>query len=76
MKMIPTSFYNFLVESVPSKNFSSPLKEVSKEEIERIRRSKDEIRVEYLPSGLGGFGYSPPPMEVHVKNNKIIRILP
>ncbi|MEM0049678.1 MAG: molybdopterin-dependent oxidoreductase [Candidatus Bathyarchaeia archaeon] len=74
--MIPTSFYNFLVESVPSKNFSSPLKEVSKEEIERIRESKDEIRVEYLPSGLGGFGYSPPPMEVHVKNNKIIRILP
>ena len=33
-------------------------------------------RVEHLPSGLGGFCYSPPPMEVHVKDNHIVRILP
>ncbi|MEM2103513.1 MAG: molybdopterin-dependent oxidoreductase [Candidatus Bathyarchaeia archaeon] len=36
----------------------------------------NDVRVEYLPSGLGGFGYSPPPMEVHLKGNKILRIMP
>ncbi|MEM2384774.1 MAG: hypothetical protein QXI48_07050 [Candidatus Bathyarchaeia archaeon] len=29
-----------------------------------------------MPSTLCGFGFSTPPMEVHVKGNRIIRILP
>ncbi|MEM2546776.1 MAG: hypothetical protein QXM37_04010, partial [Candidatus Bathyarchaeia archaeon] len=50
-----------------------PLKAASAEEIEKIKETKDAVRVEYLPSTLCGFGYSSPPMEVHVKNNRIIR---
>jgi trimethylamine-N-oxide reductase (cytochrome c) len=71
----PPSFYEILKEALPS-GLHAPLKEVSKEQVERLKAAKDGIRVEYLPSGLGGFCYSPPPMEVHVKGNRIIRVLP
>ncbi|MEM1783974.1 MAG: hypothetical protein QW800_05975, partial [Candidatus Bathyarchaeia archaeon] len=49
---------------------------VSEEEIRKVKEVKDGFRVEYLPSTLCGFGVSTPPMEVHVKGNRIIRILP
>jgi len=70
-----TGLKSILSESASSEGVG-PLKRVSKEEIEKIKNSKDEVRVEYLPSTLCGFGYSSPPMEVHVKNGRIIRILP
>ena len=53
---------------------SSALKEADPEEIEKARAADE--RIEYLPSGLCGFAVSPLPMEVHVKDNKIVRITP
>jgi len=55
---------------------SAALREASGDELKRAKDAGESVRVEYLPSGLGGFGYSPPPLEVHVKGNRILRVLP
>ncbi|MEM1837866.1 MAG: molybdopterin-dependent oxidoreductase [Candidatus Bathyarchaeia archaeon] len=68
-------FYNLLNETFYNGG-SGPLKEVSEGDAERLKKSNEDFRVEYLPSTLCGFGFSTPPMEVHVKGNRIIRILP
>lgn len=74
--LLSMDVYNLMTRTLPNGGSPSPLKEVSEEEIEKVRKAKDEVRIEYLPSTLCGLGYSSPPMEVHVKNNRIKRILP
>jgi trimethylamine-N-oxide reductase (cytochrome c) len=41
-----------------------------------VKRTIEELKVGYYPAGLSGYVQSPPPLEVHFKDNKIIRILP
>ncbi|MEM3550716.1 MAG: molybdopterin-dependent oxidoreductase [Candidatus Bathyarchaeia archaeon] len=70
------SFYELVSETLPNGGFNNPLKEASEEELRKVKGIKDQFRVEYLPSGLGGNCWCPPPMEVHVKDNRVLRILP
>ncbi|MEM2613472.1 MAG: molybdopterin-dependent oxidoreductase [Nitrososphaerota archaeon] len=55
---------------------NAPLKEADPETIKKIKEEINEERIEYLPGALCGFAVSSLPMEVHVRNKKIVRITP
>ncbi|MEM1586798.1 MAG: molybdopterin-dependent oxidoreductase [Candidatus Bathyarchaeia archaeon] len=41
-----------------------------------VRRNREKPKVAYYPAGICGYLNSPPPLEVHLMDGKIIRIMP
>ena len=66
-------FYDLVVDAFPDGGSSGPLKEASKEEIKNV---KNGVRIEYVATLSAGYVSSGPPLEVHIKDGRIIRCLP